>query len=104
MNAKETNTAVVYLRVSTDEQARDAFGLESQEKACREFCQQRGWIVVELFRDAGVSGWTDVERPQFRRMMAAIRKNRNVILVFFDYSRFGRNTEKALREIGRAHV
>lgn len=97
MNIREANAAVAYIRVSTDEQATDAYGLESQERACREFCKQRGWIVVTVFRDAGVSGWADVERPQFRCMMAAIRKNKRVNLVFYDYSRFGRNTEKALR-------
>jgi site-specific DNA recombinase len=97
MTITEATTAVVYLRVSTEEQARDAYGLESQEKACREFCQKRGWTVREIFRDAGVSGWADVERPAFRQMMGAIRKKRDVNLVFYDYARFSRYTEKALR-------
>ena len=42
-------SAVIYIRVSTEEQARDAYGLESQEKACREFCQERGWTVLGGF-------------------------------------------------------
>jgi site-specific DNA recombinase len=97
MKIREATSAVVYLRVSTEEQARDAYGLESQEKACREFCQKRGWTVREIFRDAGVSGWADVERPAFRQMMASIRKKRDVNLIFYDYARFSRYTEKALR-------
>jgi len=58
-------TACLYLRVSTEEQAKDAYGLESQEKKCREFCQEKGWTIEELFRDAGFSAWSKVERPEF---------------------------------------
>lgn len=96
MKIKIANTVCLYLRVSTEEQARDAYGLESQEKTCREFCKEHGWAVSEVFRDAGVSGWADVERPGFLRMMTSIRKNRNVNVVFYDYSRFGRKVLPAL--------
>ena len=51
----------------------------------------------ETFKDRGVSGWADVERPEFLRMMRAIRENRDVNLVFYDYSRFGRKTLPALK-------
>jgi DNA invertase Pin-like site-specific DNA recombinase len=70
--------------------------LGSQEKACRELCTERGWKVREVFRDAGVSGWADVERPAFKQMIGNIRENRDVNLVFFDYSRFGRKVRAAL--------
>jgi DNA invertase Pin-like site-specific DNA recombinase len=70
----------IYLRVSTEEQARDAYGLQSQEQACREFCQKRGWIVKEVFCDRGVSAWSDVKRPEFVRMMKAIQKIATPIL------------------------
>jgi site-specific DNA recombinase len=96
-NIRISSNALLYLRVSTEEQAKDAFGLESQERECRRLCAERGWNVAGVFRDAGVSGWSDVERPAFLSMMAAIRKDRNANLLFYDYSRFGRNTEKALR-------
>jgi site-specific DNA recombinase len=97
MKITEANTAVVYIRVSTELQARDAYGLESQLRSCVRFCQERGWAVREIFEDRGVSGWTYVERPEFLRMMRSIRENRNVNLVFYDYSRFGRKTLPALK-------
>jgi site-specific DNA recombinase len=97
MKIQIANSACLYLRVSTEEQVRDAYGLESQERKCRELCQERGWEIVEVFRDAGVSGWADVERPEFHRMMAAIQKKRNVNLVFYDYSRFARRVQPALK-------
>ena len=93
---KTSNRAYVYLRVSTDEQAKDAYGLDSQLRACREFCDKRGWTISEVFSDPGVSGWADVERPGFLKMMKAIRGNPHVNLVIYDYSRFGRDTRRAL--------
>src|SRR5205823_5990312 len=96
MKIKIAKSAFIYLRVSTEEQAHDAFGLESQEKTCRRFCEERSWQVKEVFRDAGISGWAEVERPGYLRMMAAIRTNRDVNVVFYDYSRFGRRVLPAL--------
>src|SRR5437762_4181612 len=93
---KIANSACLYLRVSTEEQARDAYGLESQEKICREFCKERGWTVGEVFKDAGFSAWADVKRPGFLRMMASVRKNRDINVVFYNYSRFGRKVVPAL--------
>lgn len=52
--------------------------------------------VREIFKDRGISGWKNVERAGFRRMMQDIRATRNVNLVFYDYSRFGRNVRPAL--------
>lgn len=48
--------AVIYTRVSTEEQAESGLGLEAQEATCRQACEARGWDVVGLVVDAGVSG------------------------------------------------
>jgi DNA invertase Pin-like site-specific DNA recombinase len=48
--------AVIYLRVSTEEQAESGLGLEAQEAKCRQACQARGWDVAAVMVDAGVSG------------------------------------------------
>jgi hypothetical protein len=46
--------AVIYVRVSRDRQV-DNTSLDSQERACRAYCQSQGWKVVRLFREAGAS-------------------------------------------------
>ena len=101
MNQKDKakTTAVIYIRVSTDEQKRDNNSLEFQEKTCREFCHKQGWTVDEVFADEGVSAWADVKRPAFLRMMAYTQQHKNVNLVFLDYSRFGRKALKGLKAI-----
>ena len=94
--------AIIYLRVSTSDQATEAYGLESQKKACQRLCAERGWEVVRIFEDAGFSAWKkDVERPSFDEMMNFLAKNRDVNLVFFDYSRFARDVQAALNAMSK---
>lgn len=47
---------VGYLRVSTDEQAERGAGLQAQEALIHAEADRRGWEVVAVHRDAGVSG------------------------------------------------
>ena len=99
--------AVLYIRVSTDEQANGPLNLDNQERRCREYCQRQGWQVVEVFIDSGESART-VDRPEFQRMLAYCRANRREVryVVVQDLSRFARNnrdqaqTIAELRRIG----
>lgn len=58
----------IYVRVSTEDQAREGFSLDAQEKRLRAYCAVRGWEVVDVYRDEGQSG-RDIDRPAYRRMM-----------------------------------
>ena len=51
-----SNDAVLYLRVSTQEQAREGISLAAQEAKLRAYCDLRGLQIVEVVTDAGVSG------------------------------------------------
>jgi len=83
--------AVGYVRVSTEEQARYGISLEVQEERIREFCQRRGWELVAVFRDEGVSGAKDpLERPGFRKLIEFCRQNNINICVVYRLDRFAR--------------
>ncbi len=62
--------AVIYLRVSTEEQADSGLGLDAQETKCRTACATRGWDVAEVITDAGVSG--KVEPTKRQGLIAAL--------------------------------
>jgi DNA invertase Pin-like site-specific DNA recombinase len=47
---------VIYLRVSTEEQADSGLGLEAQLAACQAYAARMGWEIVAVFRDDGVRG------------------------------------------------
>jgi len=57
-----TRRAVIYARVSTEDQAKHGYSLPSQLEGCRKYAEERGWIIVEEVADEGVSGAT-LDRP-----------------------------------------
>ena len=73
--------AIVYLRVSTEEQARSGLGKEAQEAACRGFCTRLGWEVASIHVDDGMSGKLPVsERPGISAAFAELRPGRAFVV------------------------
>ncbi len=68
---------VGYVRVSTEEQARDGYGLGAQEHAIRSWCEAMGHELVAVYSDAGASGKSLV-RPELDMACAAIAVPRDV--------------------------
>ncbi|GEM_PF-6340662 len=84
--------AVIYARVSTEEQAQKELSIPSQIEICKKFAVQNGYEVIDIFIDAGKSGTTS-EREAFQELIAQAKKKPppfNAILVY-NYSRFSRN-------------
>ena len=48
--------AVLYIRVSSDEQTKN-WSLPSQRKTGTDYCAAKGWEVVEVYADEGHSAW-----------------------------------------------
>lgn len=85
--------ALIYTRVSTEEQATSGFSLDSQEKYCREHCARQGWNIVQVFREEGESAKT-ADRTQLIKLLDYCHKNRGKIdvLLVQRLDRFSRNT------------
>ena len=91
-NQRQGKWAVLYIRVSTTEQADGLHTLEFQEKRCREYCDRNELLVTKVFVDPGESART-ADRPQFQEMLRYCRDKRNGVtfVVVQDVSRFARN-------------
>lgn len=61
-------TAIIYTRVSTDEQAEHGFSLSHQEDLLRKECARQGITIYEHFQDDGYSA-KDFNRPAFKRLL-----------------------------------
>jgi hypothetical protein len=72
-NGHRSKTAILYARVSTDEQARSGYSLAQQIEALREYAAREGYEILEEATDPGQSG-ASLERPgmdQVRDLVAA---------------------------------
>ena len=85
----------IWVRVSTEEQARGDSPLNHELKA-RAYCEARGWRVVELYNLSGVSGRSVLDHPETRRMLADVASGRIRALVFSRLARLARNARELL--------
>ncbi len=53
---RDVSLVAAYVRVSTTEQAESGLGLAAQREAIDAEIARRGWTLVELYADEGVSG------------------------------------------------
>ena len=55
----EKKVAGLYIRVSTEDQAREGFSLPEQEKRLRAMCEYKGYEIYKVYEDAGYLAKTD---------------------------------------------
>ena len=74
--------AGIYIRVSTEDQAREGFSLPEQEKRLRAMCEYKGYEIYDVYQDAGISAKTGNKRPAFDQLLQDIKdKKCNTIVV-----------------------
>ncbi len=77
----EKRVCGLYLRVSTEDQAREGFSLPEQRKCLKGLCDYKGWEVYDYYEDAGISAKTGNLRPEFDRMIEDAKKKKiNTVL------------------------
>lgn len=89
------NKAVGYIRVSTEEQAREGVSLDNQEEKIRAYTQFQDLELVEVIREAGKSG-KNLEREGIKRLID-LCKNRSIShIVVYKLDRLTRSTKDLL--------
>ena len=91
------NRVAIYIRVSSVDQHPESQLLDLQLMA-----SQRGFEVVEVYTDHGVSG-ARVKRPALDRLMADARKGRFDLLMVWSCDRLARSTRHFLELLDELH-
>src|SRR5215217_6543578 len=81
--------AVLYARVSTEEQARSGYSLAQQLEALREYAAHEGYEVLEEVTDPGQSG-ASFERPGMDRVRDLVPAQGVSVVLAQDRDRFAR--------------
>ena len=93
--------ALIYLRVSTKEQA-EGFSLDAQREACVRFVADKGWLVAGEYCDRGESART-ANRPMFQEMLEKVAADNSIAyVVVHKLDRLARNVEDHV--VVRAHL
>jgi len=92
-----TKNALIYIRVSSEEQVEN-FSLDTQQEICQKEAIRRGYKVLEVFREEGKSAKTITGRPELMKLLEFCRRNRKSIDAVFVYriDRISRQTSDYL--------
>jgi site-specific DNA recombinase len=88
-NGHGPKRAILYARVSTDEQARSGYSLAQQIEALREYANREGYEVLEEVSDPGQSG-ASLERPGMDRVRDLVAAGGVSVVLAQDRDRFAR--------------
>ena len=100
---KGIKRALIYTRVSTEDQATHGSSLGYQEEVLRLHCQKNGVELIKHFQDDGYSAKDFQHRPAFSELCEYIRLNPKTIdyVYVVRWDRFSRNVTQAYVELDR---
>src|SRR5215203_7152835 len=88
-NGRGPKRAILYARVSTDEQARSGYSLSQQLEALRKYAAREGYEILEEITDPGRTGAT-LDRPGLDRMRELVAAGGVSVVLAQDRDRFAR--------------
>ncbi len=87
----ERKVAGVYIRVSTEDQAREGFSLGEQEEKLLQLCKFKELEVYKVYKDAGISAKDMEHRPQFQEMLKDMKEGKLNYIVAYKLDRITRS-------------
>ncbi|MBP3831047.1 MAG: recombinase family protein [Clostridia bacterium] len=81
----------LYMRVSTDDQAKEGFSLPEQKERLENFCKFKGYEIIDYYQDAGISAKTGNHRPEFERLKKDIKSKKINTIIALKLDRITRS-------------
>lgn len=93
MDKKDKNKltrVALYIRVSTDRQAKEGDSLEAQEKALIDYAKEHNYIITDTYVDGGESG-QKIKRTNLQRLLGDVENNKIDLVIMTKLDRWFRN-------------
>ena len=81
----------LYMRVSTEDQAREGFSLPEQKERLGAYCKFKGFVIKDYYTDAGISAKTGNYRPEFERLKEDIKSKKINTIIALKQDRITRS-------------
>lgn len=86
--------AALYIRVSTEEQAMHGYSLQAQEDNLTQYAQERGYKIVDIYRDEGNSARKPItKRKVVLQLLDDVKADKLDLILFVKLDRWTRNVE-----------
>ncbi|MEI7482462.1 MAG: recombinase family protein [Elusimicrobiota bacterium] len=86
----------LYLRVSTEDQAKEGYSLEVQRETLEAYAKREGHEVYKVYSDDGISGYTSDRRPALAALLADAKSGKFELVLVSKLDRFSRNLRDLL--------
>ena len=81
----------LYMRGSTEDQAREGFSLPEQKERLEAYCKFKGFVIKDYYTDAGISAKTGNYRPEFERLKEDIKSKKINTIIALKQDRITRS-------------
>ena len=81
----------LYMRVSTEDQAREGFSLPEQKERLEAYCKFKGFVIKDYYTDADISAKTGNYRPEFERLKEDIKSKKINTIIALKQDRITRS-------------
>ena len=88
---EERKVAGIYIRVSTEDQAREGFSLGEQEEKLKQLCEYKDYKIYKVYKDAGISAKDMEHRPAFQQMLEDMRAGKINYIIAYKLDRVTRS-------------
>lgn len=89
----EMKKVAIYIRVSTQEQAKEGYSIAAQKDKLLSYCKAKNWTINSVYVDDGYTG-TNLERPALKKLLENI--NQTDIVLVYKLDRLSRSQKDVL--------
>ncbi len=83
----------IYVRVSTEEQAKEGYSIEGQIQNITDYCKSMNYEITKIYKDEGISGTSIDKRPALLFLLDDCRQNDFDGVVVWKLSRLSRKNK-----------
>lgn len=95
LQARNVLRVAIYIRVSTQEQAKEGYSIGEQEKRLRAYCDAMQWDIHKVYVDPGYSGG-DTNRPGLQDLIKDVKSGAVDKVVVYKLDRLSRSQKDTL--------
>lgn len=81
----------LYVRVSTEDQAREGYSIDAQKRRLVAFAESQDWVISEMYVDDGYSA-KSLDRPEIKRLLSDLFQGKFDVVLVYKLDRLTRST------------